>query len=140
MDDSIKGKPFTSETAPRQGGKAGRISRKKLVQNFIDQAALTSHNERLNAALGLCAATAPKTIEEQVVASLVLQALSGDISAIKEILDSAKGKNTDKLDMQAEIKAMGTVKDNSGHALTFDIGSEPDKLLIAGETGDDSDE
>lgn len=45
------------------------------------------------------------TYEDRIVLSLIQRALNGDVSAIKEILDTLYGKITDK--QQTELKAQG---------------------------------
>jgi hypothetical protein len=130
---------FTSETAPRTGRKKGAKNRKTLYSQFLNLPALSTANKRLAPALEGCnPADMPKTIEEQVIASIVLQALSGDLAAAKELMDGIHGKITEKVDMTNNINAMGTVKDDTGRALTFDIGSEPDKKLLTNEGEDDN--
>ena len=53
-----------------------------------------------------------RTIADQVAAALMLKALSGDVSAARELFDSAYGKITDKVGAKHSYTQMGRVTAN----------------------------
>ncbi len=64
-------------------------------------------------------------VVDQLVRSLIVKASSGDVSAFKELMDSAYGKNTDKQEVEHSYTQMGSVTVSSGNEvkeLVFDVG------------------
>lgn len=72
------------------------------------------------------------TVEEAIALALIKKALSGDISAIKEIQDTVHGKLTDTSEIKHTYTQMGNVMVgmHSGelNALTFNVGSEANSM------------
>lgn len=68
------------------------------------------------------------TVEDAIALALIKKALSGDISAIKEIQDTVYGKLTEPSEISHTYTQMGNVmigSPNEMAVLTFDVGSEP---------------
>ena len=115
----------TQFKAGNSGRPKGSKNRKTIIDNFIKNASLSTVNKRLAAALdGMPDHSKPQTIEEQVVAALVLEALQGNITAIQEILNSSYGKIVDKSETNLNMTTMGSVIRN-GKELEFNIGKPP---------------
>lgn len=141
----------TQFKAGNGGRPKGARNRSTIYREFIEQQAVKSLNKRLDAALGECKLeNAPKTIEEQIVASIVLSALSGDVAAAREIMDSAYGKLTDKVETKHSFTAMGKVMavpagasdETQGVELVFNVGeavTTPEDLNDEGEKEDEQD-
>lgn len=72
------------------------------------------------------------TVEEAIVLALIKKALSGDITAIKEIQDTVHGKLTDSSEVTHSYTQMGHVSlvapDGARKQLTFDIGSKANSV------------
>lgn len=66
------------------------------------------------------------TVEEAIALALIKKALSGDISAIKEIQDTVHGKMTEPSEIQHTYTQMGSVI-VGGNALDFDVGAKARK-------------
>jgi hypothetical protein len=80
------------------------------------------------------------TNADAVAAALLSRALKGDVAAIREILDSAYGKITEKVESTHSFTKMGDIvavpagvsiadSRTKGTALEFDIGENPDAPL-----------
>lgn len=132
-------KPFLPGVSGNPAGrKAGSMNRKTLYRKYLDMAALKTVNTRLQPALDGCLpADMPKTVAEQIGMVLALEALNGDMQAIKEIMDGAHGKIVEKTESTTTIKQMGKIiaepvdvqkngEISQGFELTFDIGADPD--------------
>lgn len=114
------------------GRPKGSRNRSTILNEMLERAAVGGLSRKEMEALD------PKTVGEQVIASLIVQAAKGDVSAIKEIQDTSHGKLTDKVDNQHSFSRMGRVTaqlaapegDERGPEtveLSFDVGSEPNK-------------
>ncbi len=129
----------TQFKAGNSGRPKGSKNRKTIIDNFIKLASLSTVNKRLAPALeGLPDHSKPQTIEEQVVAALVLEALNGNITAIQEILNSSYGKIVDKSESNLTVNSMPMIKDKQGKELKFDIGKEPRARREQTEKEDDN--
>lgn len=72
------------------------------------------------------------TVEEAIALALIKKALSGDISAIKEIQDTVHGKLTDISEIKHTYTQMGNVmvgmQSGDLSMLTFNVGSEANSM------------
>ncbi|AGH98885.1 DUF5681 domain-containing protein [Micavibrio aeruginosavorus] len=72
------------------------------------------------------------TVEEAIALALIKKALSGDISAIKEIQDTVHGKLTESSEIKHTYTQMGSVmigmQGRELSALTFNVGSEANSM------------
>ena len=127
MSDKIIGKPFEAGNNHGKGRPKGSKNRKTLYKAMLEQAAVQMHNDALIRQLGFTPERAPKTIEEQVIASMALLALSGDLAAQKELMDGIYGKIVDKSETSTTINTLAVIRDDKGNELKFDIGSDPDR-------------
>lgn len=88
-------KKFSSEyQPPTQGRKPGTRSRKDLLRRWLEVPMNINHpvtREKLNV-----------RVEDTIVLSLIAEAQKGNISAIKEILDSTYGKLTEHVEVKIE--------------------------------------
>lgn len=93
-----------------EGGRPkGARNRSTIYRELLESMALKTTNHRLDAALQASGVKAPETIADQVAAAMVMTALQGDVSAAREIMDSAYGKLTDKMNTTHSFKTMGKV-------------------------------
>ena len=136
-------KPFKSGdewSGNASGRPKGSKNRSTIFKELLAQQAFkkitTSQTEALSSD---GEALEQSTVADQVATALLLKALSGDVPAAREILDSAHGKLTDKVDNTHSFSQMGRVTAQLESAegderapktqeLTFDVGSEPNKL------------
>lgn len=139
-------KPFHQGTANLIPAKAGEVrnpngrpkgskNRSTIYREFIEQQSVKSFNKRLDAALEGCTLiNPPRTIEEQIVASVVVSALQGDVGAAREVMDSVHGKIKDETKIEHSFTRMGTItangeggKEVTSVSLTFDVGEPTDE-------------
>lgn len=106
-----KATQFTSENNPSTGRKKGSRNRQTIVREMLERAALKTFNDKLKEAYPSDPniADACVTIYDQITAALVAKALSGDATAFKELMDSAHGKITDKVENTHTFTQMGKV-------------------------------
>lgn len=127
-----------------EGGRPkGARNRSTIYRELMDGMALKTTNPRLDAAIQGCFVQPPKTIADQVAVAMVLTALQGDVAAAREVMDSAYGKLTDKVNTTHSFRKMGKVVavpvgaqvdpnasseeqsgQNGAFALTFDVGED----------------
>ena len=88
------------------GRPKGSLNRSTLFKRFLDLPPSAGMQEACEA-LGLN----PESIADQLVATLLLKASTGDVNAIKEALDSAYGKNSDKTELTGADGGPIEVKD-----------------------------
>ena len=124
-------KNFPKGVSGNPAGKPkGTRNRSTVVKEMLEKAAIGKFKGMQNEAFGEEVEAA--TIQDQVVASLILKAINGDVAATKELLDSAHGKLTEKIDNTHDYKKMESVEvkvvEDSGNvkpaALEFDVGGE----------------
>lgn len=123
-------------TGNRKGRPKGSRNRSSIVKDILESAALDNIRDKHREALGDGVASSAETIADQIVAAQVIKALDGDARALQELLDSAYGKNTDKVESKVSFNRMGSVKvvkkntsidgQVTEKALIFDIGDDPD--------------
>lgn len=128
--------PKKGEVRNPNGRPKGSRNRATIYRELLEQAALSKYKKaQAKALLGEDAKEddlKQKSIADQVVASLLVSALRGDVSAAKELMDSGFGKLTDKLENMHSFNKMGEVeaKISDGESkqsvkLSFEVGSEP---------------
>lgn len=104
-------KPFVKGQSGNPAGKPPGIRNRSTLIRELLEAAADGQIDKTNADL--------------VAAALLNQAKKGDISAIKEILDSGYGKIVDRTEATHTVLQMGRVVVGEGEKkkeLTFDIG------------------
>ncbi len=70
-----------------------------------------------------------KTIAETIAQTLVTMALSGDLGAIREVLDRTEGKPKQSVDLGVSVEDWGTTAENAG--LTEQEFINESKLYVA---------
>lgn len=133
-DENLK-PPFKKGQSGNPNGRPkGSRNRSTIIRELLEQAALKKvqkiQSELLIDEDGK--EIPQQTIADQVAAALLIKALSGDVSAARELLDSSYGKLTEKIDNSHSISRMGSVTaqisdasgDERAQELTFDVGEE----------------
>lgn len=113
-----------------KGYPKGKKNRRTIYREMLECAALEALKKQAGAA-----GKGAKTVGEQLVACAVHAAASGDIAALKELMDSAYGKNTDKIESTTQIVQMPSVTVKSENAdggttettLSFNVGTPVDE-------------
>ena len=124
--------PFKKGTINNPKGRPkGVRNRATIVKEMLALAGLKKHQDKMKAVFGK---EVPKdlTVVDQMTAVMVAKALSGDVSAYRELMDSGFGKLTDKVDNMHSFTKMGRVeaqlideKKEETVDLTFDVGDTP---------------
>ena len=133
--------PVKGEVRNPNGRGKGVRNRATIFKEMLEQAALASINKKQAQALAPTAdgeqpiVLEQKTIADQVVTALLISALSGDVAAARELLDSGYGKLTDNVNNTHSFTKMGTIEaavdgkiiDGTAKSvpLSFDVGSPP---------------
>lgn len=114
------------------GRPVGSKNRATVLKQILESQALKTINKSLASKLGDDPDFVPTTIEEQVLASLVLQAISGDVAALKEVQDTVFGKLTDKVENKHSFTQMGRVivgnSETGATELSFKVGEAPPEV------------
>lgn len=105
-----------------KGRPPGSKNRSTLFKDFLElpavEAFIAKGLENIPAA----------TIAEQLILAAIVKAQSGDINALKEVMDSAYGKVTDKIEQKHVFTQMGSVElGDKDDALEFKVGKPADK-------------
>jgi hypothetical protein len=101
------------ESGNPKGKPKGTRNRSTIIRELLEARALEGDGQ----------------IADQLTRALINKAAEGDVSAFRELFDSAYGKNTDKIDNNVHYTKMGSVIIGSGadaKALEFDIGKPAD--------------
>lgn len=107
------------------GRPKGSKNRSTIVREILEHAALSKYKKAQKEAIG--EDLGAQSIAEQMTSALVIKAMSGDVAAFKELMDSGYGKLLDKVENTHKFQAMGRVthqiegKDEV-EALEFDVG------------------
>ncbi len=115
------------------GKPKGTKNRQTVIRELLESHAFKKIAEQQAIELGI---DAPKTILEQVLISLSLKAIHGDVAASKELLDGNFGKMQENVKTEHTFTQMGRVSaqpvgqhieqsKEKPKELTFDVGSEP---------------
>lgn len=105
------------------GRPRGSRNRSTIMRELLEMAAIESVADNQKTIMG--DNFKPDTVVEQLVAVLVMKALNGDVAACKELMDSAYGKVTDKVENQHSFVQMERVTAGTDE-LIFDVGGSPD--------------
>lgn len=118
---------FAKGQSGNPGGRPkGSRNRQTLVREMLERAALETYKKKFAEEL-------PgdnfeqKTIADQVVAALIVNAINGDAAAARELLDSGFGKLKETVKNEHVFTKMPTAQLGEGteaKELTFDVGSE----------------
>ena len=122
--------PKKGEIRNPNGRPKGLKNRQTLVREMLEKAAVKKFKGAQDEAFGEDVGV--NTIQEQIIASLVLKAISGDVAATKELLDSGYGKLTEKIDNthdykkmeSVEVKMVGDSGKEEAASLDFNVGGE----------------
>ncbi len=107
-----------------KGRPKGSRNRSTIMRELLELTAVENVKDYQKAIMG--DDFQPDTIADQIAAAIVMKALDGDVAAFKELMDSAFGKLTDRVENQHSFTQMGRVE-VGGAELTFDVGSDPIK-------------
>jgi len=118
--------PFPPGVSGNPNGRPkGSKNRTTIIKEMIEAAALKTYKLNLESDPDF----QPGTIADQIAAALVLKALTGDVTAMREVLDSAYGKLVERSEVGHTFAQMGKIEVGSPgadrSALSFDVGSEP---------------
>ena len=108
------------------GRPKGSRNRSTIMKEILEMAAVQSVKDHQKIVMGND--FQPDTVADQIAAAIVMKALGGDVAAFKELMDSAYGKLTDKVENQHSFTQMGRVT-VGGAELIFDVGTQPEKQL-----------
>lgn len=135
--------PFEKGHKLSTGRPKGSRNRSTIYRELIEQAALAAVNKKQAQALsgddvkeGEEIELNQQTIADQVAAAVLIKALGGDIPAAREVMDSAHGKLTDKIEQTGNFSRMGRVttsvttgegdqRETKSTELEFDVGLPP---------------
>ena len=121
------------------GNKIGNRFKKGETGNPLGRPKLTKLTEALREQLAEAMPNAPeRTVAEAVARTLIREAISGNVQAIREIADRTEGKPMQKVDLDLQINDWRTLAKNYGVSET-DVLTEA-KLLIAESLTDSSGE
>jgi hypothetical protein len=121
------------------GNKIGNRFKKGETGNPSGRPKLTRLSEALREQLAEAMPNAPeRTVAEAIARTLIREAISGNVQAIREIGDRTEGKPMQKVDLDLQINDWRTLAKNYGVSET-DVLTEA-KLLIAESLTDSSDE
>lgn len=133
-------KPFEPGVSGNSAGrKPGSRNRKKVIEDILNRAAADIFKEQQKKVLG--EDFDPATVEDQMVAAMLVQVMAGGkgaVQAFHALMDGKHGKMTEKVETAHSFTQMGRVKiakvnDQNGKEtqsveLSFNVGSEPEKL------------
>lgn len=120
--------PKPGEIRNPNGRKKGTRNRSTIIREIIEAAAWKTFLKEHKMSLPDDPNVEPKTVADQLGVALVLKAMSGDVSAMKEVMDSAYGKLVEKSEVGHSFNQMGKIEVGSAEektALSFDVGSDP---------------
>ena len=109
--------PKKGEIRNPNGRPKGLKNRQTLVREMLEKAAVKKFKGAQDEAFGEDVGV--NTIQEQIIASLVLKAIGGDVAATKELLDSDYKKME-----SVEVKMVGDSGKEEAASLDFNVGGE----------------
>lgn len=124
MGDLPKGMtPWKKGQSGNPAGKPkGTKNRSTLFKDFLESPAIEAFMSKGMENIPV------ETIADQLVIAAIVKAQGGDVQAIKEVLDSAYGKVTDKIEQKHVFTQMGSVElGDKTDALEFNVGKPAEK-------------
>lgn len=157
MDGEKTIHPGSENLRPAQKGEVrnpngrpkGSKNRQTIFRELLESNAFKTITKMQKQALVEDAEYEPKTVADQVAMALLIKAAGGDVAAIRELMDSAHGKITEKVENKHTFTKMGRIiaqpingadgapAEAAPVALTFDVGSEPGSVSENDEEADD---